>query len=33
LKKNLTAIVRQSRGVDISAACGQLRGKSRLFVD
>jgi 23S rRNA (adenine2503-C2)-methyltransferase len=26
LKKNLTAIVRQSRGADISAACGQLVG-------
>lgn len=33
LKKNLTAIVRQSRGADISAACGQLRGQSRLFAD
>ena len=26
LKKNLTAIIRKSRGEDISAACGQLRG-------
>jgi 23S rRNA (adenine2503-C2)-methyltransferase len=33
LKRNLTAIVRRSRGTDISAACGQLRGQSRLFIN
>lgn len=27
LDKNITVITRSSRGVDISAACGQLRGK------
>jgi 23S rRNA (adenine2503-C2)-methyltransferase len=26
LEKNVTAIIRKSRGADISAACGQLRG-------
>jgi len=29
LERNLTAIIRRSRGADISAACGQLRGESR----
>ena len=29
LRKNVTAIVRRSRGTDISAACGQLLGRSR----
>jgi 23S rRNA (adenine2503-C2)-methyltransferase len=28
MKGNLTAIVRASKGADISAACGQLQGKS-----
>jgi len=32
LEKHLTVIIRKSRGADISAACGQLRGKSRLPV-
>lgn len=27
VQKNITAIIRKSRGADISAACGQLRGK------
>ncbi len=30
LQKNLTAIIRRSRGADISAACGQLRGEFRI---
>ena len=29
VKKNFTAVVRHSKGQDISAACGQLRGKLR----
>lgn len=28
LQKNITAIIRKSRGADISAACGQLTGKA-----
>lgn len=31
LEKNMTAIVRKSRGADISAACGQLMGQSQLL--
>lgn len=31
LRKNLTATIRKSRGIDISAACGQLRGGSRVL--
>jgi len=33
LEKNVTTIIRKSRGADISAACGQLIGKSRGFVN
>lgn len=33
LRKNLTVIVRRSRGTDISAACGQLHGRSKAFVN
>ncbi len=29
LRDNLTAIIRESRGTDISAACGQLRGNRK----
>jgi 23S rRNA (adenine2503-C2)-methyltransferase len=29
LRKNITAIIRKSRGTDISAACGQLMGQAR----
>jgi 23S rRNA (adenine2503-C2)-methyltransferase len=32
-QKNITAIIRKSRGVDISAACGQLRGGSRPLIN
>ncbi len=33
LRENLTAIIRKSRGVDISGACGQLGGKPRVFTN
>lgn len=31
IQKNYTVIIRQSKGQDISAACGQLRAKSAIF--
>lgn len=33
LQKNITVIIRKSRGADISAACGQLRGRAGVFND
>ncbi|UCG78758.1 MAG: 23S rRNA (adenine(2503)-C(2))-methyltransferase RlmN [Nitrospirota bacterium] len=33
LKNNVTAIIRKSKGADISAACGQLRGKHPAGID
>ena len=31
IQKNYTVMIRQSKGQDISAACGQLRAKSAIF--